>query len=57
MWWMVHQMERDVELACDETALKVLPQQQHRAYGETILRAAQRSSMSIGKEVVPKRSE
>ncbi|WP_158099420.1 M56 family metallopeptidase [Pseudoflavonifractor sp. An85] len=40
VWLMVRQVEQDMELACDEAALTVLPPQEHRAYGETILRAA-----------------
>lgn len=40
VWLMERQVEQDMELACDETALAVLPPEEHRAYGETILRAA-----------------
>lgn len=46
VWWMARQVERDMELACDETALKVLPPGQHLAYGETILRAAAQTKNS-----------
>lgn len=42
MWLMVRQVDRDIELACDETALTVLPEEEHLAYGETILQAAAR---------------
>lgn len=40
VWLMVRHIEQDLELACDETALAVLPPQEHHAYGETILHAA-----------------
>lgn len=46
VWWTARQVERDMELACDETALTVLPQEQHLAYGETILRAAAQTKNS-----------
>jgi len=39
-WLMVRLVERDTELACDEAVLKLLPQEEHRAYGQTILSAA-----------------
>ena len=42
MWLMVRQVERDIELACDEAALTVLPEEERLAYGETILQAAAR---------------
>lgn len=42
MWLMVHQVDRDIELACDEMALTVLPEEERLAYGETILQAAAR---------------
>ena len=42
MWLMVRQVDRDIELACDEMALTVLPEEERLAYGETILRAAAR---------------
>lgn len=42
MWLMVHQVDRDIELACDEAALTVLPEEERLAYGETILQAAAR---------------
>ncbi len=42
MWLMVRQVDRDIELACDEMALTVLPEEEHLAYGETILQAAAR---------------
>ena len=40
MWLMVRQVDRDIELACDEMALTVLPEEERLAYGETILHAA-----------------
>lgn len=43
-WCLVRQVEQDMELACDEVALAVLPVQEHRAYGETILLAATQKS-------------
>lgn len=42
MWLMVRQVDRDIELACDEMALTVLPEEERLAYGETILQAASR---------------
>lgn len=39
MWYMTRLVERDTELACDEAALRTLPAQEHRAYGQTILDA------------------
>lgn len=39
MWYMTRLVERDTELACDEAALRTLPVQEHRAYGQTILDA------------------
>lgn len=42
MWLMVRQVDRDIELACDEAALTVLPEEERLAYGETILQAAAR---------------
>ena len=42
MWVMVRLVERDTELACDEAALRALPPQEHRAYGQTILDAVAR---------------
>ena len=39
MWYMTRMVERDTELACDEAALRALPAQEHRAYGQTILDA------------------
>lgn len=42
MWLTVRQVDRDIELACDETALTVLPEEERLAYGETILQAAAR---------------
>ena len=42
MWYMVHLVERDTELACDEAALRRLPAEDHSAYGRTILNAVER---------------
>ena len=39
VWLMVRSVERDTELACDEGALKRLPQEEHAAYGRAILQA------------------
>lgn len=40
VWLMIRHVEQDMELACDEAALAILPLQEHRSYGETILHAA-----------------
>lgn len=40
--YMVQLVERDPELACDEGALRQLPQEEHTAYGRTILDAVER---------------
>jgi len=42
VWYMVRLVERDTELACDEGALRQLPQEEHAAYGRTILDAVER---------------
>ncbi len=42
MWYMVRLMERDTELACDEAALRKIPNEEHAAYGRTILDAVER---------------
>lgn len=42
MWYMIRLVERDTELACDEAALKLLPAEEHSAYGTTILDAVER---------------
>jgi beta-lactamase regulating signal transducer with metallopeptidase domain len=42
MWYMTRLVERDTELACDEAALKLLPAEEHKAYGTTILDAVGR---------------
>ena len=42
MWYMVRLVERDIELACDEDALRALPPQDFAAYGQTILDAVAR---------------
>ncbi len=42
MWYMVRLVERDTELACDEAALRVLPPEDHAAYGRVILDTVER---------------
>lgn len=42
LWYMVRLVERDTELACDEAALRMLPPEDHGAYGRTILNAVER---------------
>ena len=42
MWYMVRLVERDIELACDEDALRSLPKSDFAAYGQTILNAVAR---------------
>ena len=42
VWYMVRLVERDTELACDEASLRLLPVEEHKAYGRTILDAAER---------------
>ena len=42
MWYMTRLVERDTELACDEAALKLLPDEEHGAYGRTLLDAVER---------------
>lgn len=42
MWYMVHLVERDTELACDEAVLRRLPAEDHSAYSRTILNAVER---------------
>ena len=42
MWYMVRLVERDTELACDEGVLRLLPPEEHAAYGRTILDAVDR---------------
>lgn len=42
MWYMVRLVERDIELACDEDALRSLPKSDFAAYGQTILDAVAR---------------
>ena len=39
-WLMFRLLERDTELACDEAVLRLLPPEEHGAYGQTILTAA-----------------
>ena len=42
MWYMTRLVERDTELACDEGVLRLLPPEEHAAYGRTILDAVDR---------------
>lgn len=42
MWYMMRQVERDTELACDEAVLKKLHPEDHSGYGKTILDAVER---------------
>lgn len=46
MWYMVHLVERDTELACDEAALRHLPLEEHGEYGRTILNEVERLKKS-----------
>ena len=39
VWLTARTMDRDIELSCDESALKHLPPAEHAAYGRTILSA------------------
>lgn len=39
VWVMRREVERACELACDEAVLEMLPPQEHRAYGDTLLRS------------------
>ncbi len=41
VWLMRRAVERDLELACDDAALRVLPERERAAYGKTILQAAE----------------
>lgn len=42
VWYMVRLVERDTELACDEASLRLLPPEEHKAYGHAILDAAEK---------------
>lgn len=42
IWYMTRLLERDTELACDEAVLRLLPQEEHSAYGKTIVDAVER---------------
>ena len=42
VWYMNRLIGRDIELACDERALRYLPPEAHKAYGKTILDAVAR---------------
>ena len=39
VWLTARTLDRDIELACDEGALRELPPQDRAAYGQTILNA------------------
>ena len=40
VWLMRRAVERDLELACDDAALRVLPESERAAYGNTVLQTA-----------------
>ncbi len=42
MWLLTHLVERDTELACDETVLTYLSAKEYKMYGKTILDAVER---------------
>lgn len=42
VWLMSRAIEQDTELSCDEAVLRRLPQEEHAAYGKTILSAVER---------------
>ena len=42
VWFMRRAVERDLELACDDAALRVLPESERASYGNTVLQAAAR---------------
>lgn len=42
VWLMARAIEQDTELSCDEAVLRRLPQEEHAAYGKTILSAVER---------------
>ena len=42
VWLMGRAIEQDTELSCDEAVLRRLPQEEHAAYGKTILSAVER---------------
>ena len=44
---MVRLVERDTELACDEASLRLLPPEEHKAYGRTILDAAEKKKNEV----------
>lgn len=46
VWLMARLAERDMELACDEAALALLPREEYPAYGRAILEAAKRVPFS-----------
>jgi beta-lactamase regulating signal transducer with metallopeptidase domain len=37
IWYALHQMKKDCEMACDATALAVVQPEEHKRYGHTIL--------------------
>ncbi len=46
MWYMLHLVERDTELACDEMAMEYLSPEEYKRYGQVILDAAERTKQS-----------
>ncbi len=46
IWLLTHLVERDTELACDETVLTYLSAQEYRMYGKTILDAVERLNIT-----------
>ena len=48
VWLAARWMDRDIELSCDEGALKLLPPEEHAAYGRTILNAASAPVRPLG---------
>ncbi len=42
VWLMLRWVERDTELACDDAAARLLPEEERAAYGQTILAAVER---------------
>lgn len=47
VWLMRRTVERDLELACDDAALRVLPESERAAYGNTVLQAATRRKGAV----------
>lgn len=46
IWYALHQMKQDCEIACDATALAVLKTEEHKKYGKTIISMLQLLSES-----------